>query len=396
MQPVTFFYQHSLNIWYNNVQELETKLASLLQVPHDKKIILWSIEIMNDNVLRYAIDYIIKHGLFDRTFWVLQPSHQYSKDLLSIIERKTYQIDLDLLYLNLHVNVCKTSKPNTEWVHDTSRFMFLTGKPDRQNRIGLLYKFYKEGLLLNCDWSLFVDKQMYQSSKKILNSVSEDEFKNFVNQHNRNLDGIQIYHTNDSSNHSNGYPFNGELYRKSSFRVISETMMMGKPVISEKTWITIANKMPFIMTGYPNTLQYLRESGYCTFEKYLPISDYDSIHNDKDRLDAVVSNTKFWLKNIHSQHAQIKQDIEHNYRLFLKNLKKSLELAYELTGKLDEPTRSIYSLLPLSIEQEKWILFYYNIKDPSWPDCFLEQNFNQLSTKIQTECIKQFGYCSRD
>ena len=39
-----------------------------------------------------------------------------------------------------------------------------------------------------------------------------------------------------------------------------------------------------------------------------------------------------------------------------------------------------------------WKEFYTQIKDPSWPMCDQESNFDQLSESIKKECIETFGY----
>lgn len=39
-----------------------------------------------------------------------------------------------------------------------------------------------------------------------------------------------------------------------------------------------------------------------------------------------------------------------------------------------------------------WQEFYNEIKDPSWPECADENQFNTLSDNIQRECIDVFGY----
>ena len=40
----------------------------------------------------------------------------------------------------------------------------------------------------------------------------------------------------------------------------------------------------------------------------------------------------------------------------------------------------------------KWLTFYQQIKDPSWPDCDNEEDFCKLPDAIQQECIEVFGY----
>ena len=39
-----------------------------------------------------------------------------------------------------------------------------------------------------------------------------------------------------------------------------------------------------------------------------------------------------------------------------------------------------------------WQEFYNEIRDPSWPDCNYEVNFDQLPAHIKSECINNFGY----
>lgn len=386
-----FYYPYSLNIWQNwNVSKDLDHLISIAKA--DKKILLWSIEFMKEDFLRYVLDCVVSKNLMDRVFWILQPSHRIPSDIFTLLGNKLFLIDSDLLVLNLQCNECVTSTPNCCWNPTTGRFLFLTGKPNKPNRIQLLYKFHSIGLLDRCDWSLFVDDHTFSQSRQLLPELSDIEFQKFVDQHNRNLDDIEIYHCTPDSNHSNGYPFDGSVYQRTSFRVISETMLLHEPITTEKTWITVANNMPFIMAGYSGMLRYLKECGYRTFENFLPIKDYDQIQNLEDRFEAVIENTKFWLSNIENQADAILKDVEHNRRLLDRDLEKNLQRAKDLACALGEPERSVYSLFPIMIEQHQWVIFYYNIKDPAWPDCLVEQDFKKLPLRIQKECVDQFGY----
>jgi len=42
--------------------------------------------------------------------------------------------------------------------------------------------------------------------------------------------------------------------------------------------------------------------------------------------------------------------------------------------------------------QTKWITFYEQIRDVSWPDCNCEEEFYKLPKHVQDECINVFGY----
>jgi len=40
----------------------------------------------------------------------------------------------------------------------------------------------------------------------------------------------------------------------------------------------------------------------------------------------------------------------------------------------------------------QWINWYEQIKDPSWPDCYRQEDFSKLPQDVQKECIETFGY----
>jgi hypothetical protein len=394
-----FFYPFSYNIWFQQDQicDLETQCLDLLtSVPKHKKIVLWSLEFMDESILEHTINFVLSNNLSDRTYWILQPSHEYPSRLLSLLGDKVYPIDLDIMLVHLHLFETKASKPNDKWNPDTGRFLFPTGKPFKPNRIRLLHKFYKADLLKHCDWSLFVDNYTYLASKRQLPELSDNEFEIFVEGFNRNLDGIKLLHLTDTSCHTSGFPFDGSMYAKTSFRVVSETMMLNKPMTTEKIWVTMANHAPFIMISYPNSLAYLDKIGYRTFTDYLPIADYDSILDQESRLDAVVENTKAWVSNIHKYRHQIEADVEHNHQKMMTYMAENIKLSQNLCRAIGEPERSVYSIVPLSPEQHAWAIFYYAIKDPDWPDCLVEQNFESLPQSIQAECRDQFGYDASD
>ena len=67
-----------------------------------------------------------------------------------------------------------------------------------------------------------------------------------------------------------------------------------------------------VCTGQPGSLQWLRSEGYETFDQHL-LEPYDMIMNGEQRLDAIVNNTKFWMKEI-PEPVQVRQKIEHNFK----------------------------------------------------------------------------------
>jgi hypothetical protein len=55
------------------------------------------------------------------------------------------------------------------------------------------------------------------------------------------------------------------------------------------------------------------------------INNYNDLPEDQieDRLNAIVDNVEFWIKNIHNYQTQILEDVNHNYQLFLKLAKEN-------------------------------------------------------------------------
>jgi hypothetical protein len=174
-------------------------------------------------------------------------------------------------------------KLNKFWSPDKNKFLFLTGKPDKINRIRLLWKFDRAGLLSQAIWSLFVPSDLSSSCQKVLPELSTTLFQEFVEKNTGSPDLIvdNILGLHQGSLHYCGFPFDVKIYNQSLFHVVSETSFgEQRPWITEKTWLALINHLPFIIAGNINTLDYLQKTyGIRTFEKYLFKSNYDKITN---------------------------------------------------------------------------------------------------------------------
>jgi hypothetical protein len=239
-----------------------------------------------------------------------------------------------------------------------------------------------------------VDPDLEDLCRDFLKELSDQEYKDFVTRHQQNPDGIDIILEPGNRCHYDGYPFDKKLFSETSFRVIPETMM-SYPIISEKTWITIANRLPFMIVGYPNTLCLLKDLGFKTFEKYLPVDNYDAIMDDEQRLDAVIKNTEYWLSNIDSHRDAIVADIEFNFQLLSKKIKDTADRFEEIYHQLGDTTFERFRILPITLQRANWINLYYGIKDPSWPDCWDENDVSKLPQHVQQEMKEIHGYRSR-
>lgn len=242
----------------------------------------------------------------------------------NLVEKlKTINCDVKVLDYILwrvyrEVVVLGASGINEHWNSLSDKFLFLTGKPNKPNRARLLWKLYKNDLLEHCTWSLFINDLNKQSTHTVLPELTEQEFDNFVTRFNRNPDSIEVIQKPHMDLHYGGIPYDHTLFQHTRFRLIAETGMgMTTPHITEKTWITILNKQPFIMAGDLGCCRLMQQMGFRTFNEYLKIPEYDLIEDHEQRLDAIVENTKHFLQDNTNQDL-ISCDVTHNYNRFLE------------------------------------------------------------------------------
>lgn len=297
------------------------------------------------------------------------------------------------------------------WPRQQNKFLFVSGQCTKINRLRLLYKFYQNNMLDKCDWNLNmwepVNDFFWQHVYKLLPELSKAEAEQFIKTHKRQLDQVDLkMHNGHHYYYGESYDFN--IYRNTLFSVIPETGFNSNPVpfISEKTAKAIINKHPFIMASDPHSLLHLQRQGYVTFENYLAIPHYDEIQNAEERLDAIVTNTNYWLEHLVDHATDIEQRVCYNFSNMDFNYQKAYDSIEKfikrnnLPGDVDDivPIDSdLPSLLEIpNLEQyhanRKFCTFYNNVRDSAWPDCNSEDDYSQLPANIQKELQEIFGY----
>jgi hypothetical protein len=219
-----------------------------------------------------------------------------------------------------------------------NRYLFLTNKPIGLHRIGLVYKLHQADLLKHSDYSFAIHNQFTENECKNTMTAFNNEKFNIQKFHKKVKNSLDLKSNADELKkinhaHYTGIPYNDSLFRNCNFQLISETHFDMTVWITEKTWISIANKRPFIIAAYPGFLKKLNSMGFKTFENYLAVPDYDSIDNDMLRLDAIVKNVDYWVKNINKYENQIIKDTEHNFQRFLEISQNNQKTIDEFTVK---------------------------------------------------------------
>ena len=307
------------------------------------------------------------------------------------------------LWIHKRIVVDKVSKLVNKWNPDNCNWLLLLGKLLSQHRLGLLYYFYKQNLLDRCTWSLKFDETLLDDYLEYLPGLTKDQASQWLQDHARSPDQIQMVNTQQRQAHYAGIPY-GNIYQDSLFQVISETGVNASLVwITEKTWLSIINCRPFMVLGNPGTYQVLENLGFDTYSRFLIDQNFDKNIDLVARFHSLTNNVRHWLEILPDHADQILQITKSNQRRLIElveiDLKKLSDLI--ITHNLDVnvydlTTWTEYSDFGAQIEQSKWTNFYNRIKDSAWPACDDERDFVNLPKHIQRECIDVFGYRPRE
>jgi hypothetical protein len=124
-----------------------------------------------------------------------------------------------------------------------------------------------------------------------------------------------------------GYP-SMDIYSRSYFEIVPETMHDGGCFYTEKTNKAIMTCTPFVMVTAPGYLKYLRDLGYQTFGHVIDES-YDDIEDMPARVDAVIHCVQGIIKmGARRAYELCRPQIMHN-RLRLHEIHGSWELEHD-------------------------------------------------------------------
>lgn len=301
-------------------------------------------------------------------------------------------LDYFLLLVYLRLSRNKESAIVQKWNSNSSTWLFLTGKPNKLNRLGFLYYLYQNNLLDKCVWSLFVNKDLATECKYFLYELDDLQSETWLNRFSQSPDDIKIAFTK-SGYHYSGIPF-GNIYESALFQVVSESAFVNiHPWITEKTWLSIINRRPMMIFGNPGSMPMLEKMGFETYNNFLIDTEFDQSDNVQDRYVSLGKNIQHWIKNLSKHADEISHITEHNHQQLIaiaeSNIEKLKNLSerYNLNAEFDQLV-----VFRDEIQHAQWHNWYNRIKDPSWPDCPYEEMFCKLPQRIQKECIEIFGY----
>ena len=270
---------------------------------------------------------------------------------------ESFYFDLNLRFIKNSYKHQFDSLPS--YNADSSKFLLLTGMPDRANRIGLMSKFYDANMLKDAEWTFFApwapeDKNWCRNH---LQHYTDDQYNQFLVDCERSFDDryesakpfygsytsqettVDWYDVVDTEWVQAPAHIDPRVFDDIAVSIISEGPNFWSDdyydFVTEKTWRAFLMKQPIIFAGWPGQFKYLKKLGYKTFEEYMIIPEYALFEDENERLDAVVKNTQHFLKTHQIYKDNILKDVEHNYNLLHKYIKKQDDLLTHFSNVLN-------------------------------------------------------------
>lgn len=145
---------------------------------------------------------------------------------------------------------------------------------------------------------------------------------------------INWYHANcpvflDFQQANNWVPYGESLdtigthYNNYFIEIVAETDFYTNKFYTEKTVKNFYLGKPFLLWSGPDSLKRLQAEGFQTFSPYIDES-YDTIHNVRDRFEAILSEidrlAKLSLNELAQIHDNMRARFEHNREFFVKTI----------------------------------------------------------------------------
>ncbi len=354
-----------LSFFYENVfHYIDDNVMQKIKTQNNYKILIWfptegfnlSMPRFMDDILWTLGDKGIPHEKVYLVFGDMRMKENfqtYLKDRRLTSEMKVfgmnifelnYHLETDRMYFSRgrmrEINVANELVHPNDVNHTRIRSMkyVCRNANPRSHRLYLVSKLYKEGLL-NDGYVSFLNRYFTPGANR-------DEIHMFTND--KNYDSIAddmrkflnekapliLDDTAETIGISlNQRRMNVEHYANSYFSIINETVCESAPMdplfITEKVYQPILQLHPFIVIGSRNTLSYLKDCGYKTFDTMFDES-YDSKKISADRIDTAWHSIQMWCRvgqqNLHDAYVRQWDTLLHNREHFLNlNKRKTME-----------------------------------------------------------------------
>lgn len=206
--------------------------------------------------------------------------------------------------------------------HKPKKFISMNGEP-KLHRVYFTMLMLERDLLKEGYYSFGVSPRKFSPEVNLSGFISYEYYPKLSDKVSKLLeDNIHQFpmflSKTDVLDKSHYKPEDSILFNEARFNIVLETnysntfdMVNYKKsiFITEKTYRSIAYKIPFICLNVPYSLQAMRDYGYKTFHPYIDES-YDLIEDDEDRLVAVVNEIERLCKLSDNEWLTIQRAIE--------------------------------------------------------------------------------------
>lgn len=218
------------------------------------------------------------------------------------------------------------NKHNLTW-NTKGKPQIIFGKLYRPHRYNSLVSLANAGVLdtKKYNWSLDVPRDELRE-KHIERGVDLDLVKKFSR---------KMKHDNEVPPHT-GYPYSEKIFKNALFSVVLETFINEDfPLISEKTWKPISNRVPYLGIYSEWQKNKLNIMGFCDFtEYYLGEQEFNPMEISENLSEYSEKFEQELKKNID----QVKKQVKHNGILFN-------QLGEQVTNDLDIFFKSDFYML---------------------------------------------------
>jgi hypothetical protein len=207
-------------------------------------------------------------------------------------------------------------------ITEHKNFLMLNARP-RPHRVLLSYLLYKNGSFDNGHCSLPAENNVIEDYNFIESLKVEEKYGFEIDFNIAERMRLNLPFKVDNINYSDSLALNdspfSDIYKYVNFVVITESLPdtgPGQVFITEKILKAVANKKPFLVLGDPNTLLYMRQLGYRTFD-FLIDESYDSLPYT-ERAKKIASEVKRLCDVDFSPYADQLADVtNHNYNVLI-------------------------------------------------------------------------------
>ena len=209
--------------------------------------------------------------------------------------------------------------PLTEIKH---KYLSMAQGVHRHHRYAMTYQLYKNDLFqhgaISCtDYENFHYNEMTETTDEYLSKLEnfdQETFNSFKQSLPYNIDNqLNLHQGGNDESH---------LFENVFVNLVNETHQPDNTVfITEKTYRSINYCRPFIINGDPGSLQYLKEMGFKTFDKFWDES-YDTEKHDHEKIKKITQLIQYICGLDHAQlmtlYESMLPTLKHNYKV-LKN-----------------------------------------------------------------------------